>query len=85
MCEKLCAKRLKATAGTSADMLSHLVEQLLQPIGRSVSAWMRMSNSANSIWRSVCRPLWKFLAASMLVEQGARQRLAGVDMGASGA
>ena len=25
-----------------------------------------MSNSANSTWRSVCMPLWKFLAASIL-------------------
>ena len=25
-----------------------------------------MSNSANSTWRSVCRPLWKFFAASIL-------------------
>ncbi len=25
-----------------------------------------MSSSANSTWRSVCRPLWKFFAASIL-------------------
>ena len=25
-----------------------------------------MSNSANSIWRTVCMPLWKFFAASIL-------------------
>ena len=25
-----------------------------------------MSNSENSIWRSVCMPLWKFFAASIL-------------------
>ena len=34
--------------------------------GGACSAWMRMSNSENSIWRSVCSPLWKFLAASIL-------------------
>ena len=32
----------------------------------SCSVCSSMSNSANSIWRSVCRPLWKFFAASIL-------------------
>ena len=30
------------------------------------SACRRMSNSANSTWRSVCMPLWKFFAATIL-------------------
>ena len=31
-----------------------------------MSACSSMSNSANSSWRTVCMPLWKFLAASSL-------------------
>ncbi len=37
-----------------------------------------MSKSANSIWRTVCRPLWKFFAATILSKSAARQRRAGL-------
>ena len=39
-----------------------------------------MSNSANSIWRSVCRPLWKFFAASILSNSARGSGCAGVDV-----
>ena len=39
-----------------------------------------MSNSANSSWRTIAMPLWKFLRGEHPVEQRARQRRAGVDV-----
>ena len=37
-----------------------------------------MSNRENSIWRSVCRPDWKFFAASILSNSSRGKRRAGV-------
>ena len=42
-----------------------------------------MSNSANSSCRTIAMPLWKLRAASISLEQRARQRFAGVDVRAS--
>ena len=39
-----------------------------------------MSNSANSSWRTVARPLWKFLAASIRSNSSRGSGSAGVDV-----
>ncbi len=38
----------------------------VRPADGSKSQCRRMSNSENSIWRTVCRPAWKFFAAIIL-------------------
>ena len=66
MCEKVCWKRLKAggfMTATSSRTASTICWMRASLPG---SACRRMSSSANSTWRSVIRPLWKFFAAIIL-------------------
>jgi hypothetical protein len=56
------------------------VQHGLRP-GGSKSLCSSMSNSENSIWRTVMHAALEVLGGQHLVEQFARQRLAGVDVG----
>ena len=59
-------QRLNGGGVHHRDLGAHRIDDLPGPApALPGSACRRMSISANSTWRSVCRPLWKFFAASM--------------------
>ena len=63
---KVWGVRLKAGGCKTETSWRTSLSSAMQSLACSGSACKRMSKSENSIWRRVCKPLWKFLAANIL-------------------
>ena len=63
---KVWGVRLKLGGCKTETSLRTSCNTPMKSPARAGSACKRMSKSENSIWRRVCKPLWKFLAANIL-------------------